>query len=262
MMRRLVGDQACERILWLDDAVPTPAGGTGYDVESWADSVWVLHAMFEREGADSDVTYHQARQADIAAGRDEPLVVNGVNFEQGTVDTGVPLGFVRTPAPPWRRLRWAELAAREGFALGADMAWPPSFQWFPFESWPLRMLPPPEGSLDESTLNALIRVLAEHSHADAVKDCGAFFCPAAMLDVDALMFFAGDLQDVPELVAELGMTPSNLWPADKSWFLYTDWDLMASRVSGSRELIAAIEIDDELETLRWTHPASRPEDAE
>ena len=46
-------------------------------------------------------------------------------------------------------------------------------------------------------------------------------------------------------------TPSNLWPTDKSWFVYTDWDLMATKVSGPAELVAAIEADDELESLRW-----------
>nr|CTQ90460.1 hypothetical protein [Kibdelosporangium sp. MJ126-NF4] len=51
----------------------------------------------------------------------------------------------------------------------------------------------------------------------------------------------------------MSTTPSNLWPADRSWFVYTDWDLWATRISGPPELIAAVTAHSELETTRWSN---------
>jgi len=54
----------------------------------------------------------------------------------------------------------------------------------------------------------------------------------------------------------LTCTPSNLWPDDRSWFVYTDADLMATKVKGSAALIAALVDDVHLETLRWNRPTA------
>jgi hypothetical protein len=82
----------------------------------------------------------------------------------------------------------------------------------------------------------------------------AYFGAVTVGDFDELVVYVGDLRDVGELAIHRGMTPSNFWPADRSWLVYTDWDLMATRVGGCRELIAALDADGELETLRWPLP--------
>jgi hypothetical protein len=33
------------------------------------------------------------------------------------------------------------------------------------------------------------------------------------------------------------------WPPDSSWFIYTDWDLMATRISGSQTLSSRLNRD-------------------
>ena len=70
--------------------------------------------------------------------------------------------------------------------------------------------------------------------------------------------FAGRLSDAADLVKGRGLscTPSNLWPDDRSWLVYTDADLMATKVSGSAALIAELVNDVHLETLRWQPPAA------
>jgi hypothetical protein len=45
-------------------------------------------------------------------------------------------------------------------------------------------------------------------------------------------------------------TPNNIWPADRPWLIYTDYDLEATRVSGSTEVIDAVCADDYLDTVR------------
>nr|WP_052478157.1 hypothetical protein [Kibdelosporangium sp. MJ126-NF4]CEL16508.1 hypothetical protein [Kibdelosporangium sp. MJ126-NF4] len=74
-----------------------------------------------------------------------------------------------------------------------------------------------------------------------------------MGEFDNRTLLRGPLDAVPELVAEMSTTPSNLWPADRSWFVYTDWDLWATRISGPPELIAAVTAHSELETTRWSN---------
>ena len=231
-MRRLVGDAAYRRISWLEPARSLPASLTGYDVEGWPAAIWVLHAMYEC--ADAGRALRPG---------DDPFV----DLERGAVATGVPLGFVRRPEPPWQRIRWAEVAAREGFSLGVDATVPPSTRWFPYDAWPADVLPPPEGSLDEASLAALLRNVVRPSNPDGC----AYFGAVTAGVFDELVVYAGDLRDVGELAVRRGMTPSNFWPDDRSWLVYTDWDLMATRVGGSRELIAALAADGELETMRW-----------
>ena len=49
------------------------------------------------------------------------------------------------------------------------------------------------------------------------------------------------------------VAPSRLgrWPDNRSWFVYTDWDLSGTRVSGTAELIDSVVADLELETIDY-----------
>ena len=60
------------------------------------------------------------------------------------------------------------------------------------------------------------------------------------LRLDELMDLYGD--------AAVPGSPINLWPTDTSWFVLTDWDLWGTKVSGSRELVAAVADDPAIET--------------
>jgi Probable lipoprotein LpqN len=286
-MRRVSDAQANELLAWLDQSLSPHTRSTGYDHHGWADSIWVLHAMFERPGMPGLTHQELRRQLDPDGVGERPtaddlraLFSRGLNdiddseLEElvaavrrsggpgggvvvasvdGLIDTGIPLGFVETPhGTHWRRLRWAELAQRDGRRLGADVQWP-GYAWFA-QSFPVGIQPPPEGSLDELTLHALIRVLERNSSPEVLADCVAYYSDVATFGRDERFVFTGDLRDVPRLLSgehHMKATPSNLWPADKSWFVYTDADLMATKVSGSAELIAAISAEEELETLRW-----------
>ena len=58
----------------------------------------------------------------------------------------------------------------------------------------------------------------------------------------------GDLFDLYLRDDVLG-SPTNIWPTDRSWVVYTDYDLWGTRVSGSVSLIDALRNDPELETV-------------
>jgi hypothetical protein len=48
---------------------------------------------------------------------------------------------------------------------------------------------------------------------------------------------------------EQRFTPNNIWPEDRSWFVFTDADLWATKVSGSLELTKDLVQTGELETI-------------
>jgi hypothetical protein len=248
-----VSDPGAE-LAWLDNR-PDIEAVTGYDASGWEASVWVLHAMYENPSLPSDVSYHDRRQRSIEHGAIEPLIVGDVNLDGQTTVTGTALGFVVRPGSEWRRLYWRDSAARVGQTVGAREQCPPGSRWFPSGSWPISIDPPPEGSLDETSLDAIIRVLAAHSADGLDTRCVALYGSLAASDFDRRTVLAGPLGSVPNLVQDgsrFRSTPSNIWPMDRSWFVWTDWDLWGTKVSGSQELIAAINAESELETIDWT----------
>jgi hypothetical protein len=98
----------------------------------------------------------------------------------------------------------------------------------------------------------VIPVLTQHTAAEALADCGFYYGAVAFMREGATVF-AGDLRDLPTLVRsvrDFQLTPNNIWPADHSWLIYTDYDLNATRVSGSPELIEALYSDQDLDTVR------------
>lgn len=186
----------------------------------------------------------------------------GTDFSQlqtGSVDavvseltvTGSQVGLVSNPRPGWRRLRWQVLADRLGVNHAEELN-PPCFRWFPFKSWPVSIEPPSEGSLDEDSTLALAGHLSRHSGPhDCVASYG--FLASGWSDAGGSCF-AGPVLQVLDLVDEVAGrigTPSNVWPVDRSWLVYTDWDLWATKVSGSQQLIDELSHDETLETIHW-----------
>jgi hypothetical protein len=80
-----------------------------------------------------------------------------------------------------------------------------------------------------------------HSVDGPSIDCVAFYASLPAADFDTLHVWRGPLSAVPELLEERGgpysSSPTNLWPADRSWFIWTDYDLAGTKVSGSKPLV-------------------------
>lgn len=243
-------------VAWLADGADETGAFLGYDRPGGPESIWVLHSMWELPTDEPVPTHDEVHRRELEAGTRAPAILHGTNLEVGTV-TGGSVGYEPAPGAGWVRLRWAELARRIALRLGADKKVPPGFRWFPIESWPANILPPAEGSLDEVSLRALLRVLAEHSARREDTVCRAFYASLLTSDFDRPTVFGGPLRAVPTLVqgpnAQLA-SPSNLWPQDRSWLVYTNWDLWATKVSGSRQLIADLVACPDLETLVWSAP--------
>lgn len=252
-MRRL-GASAAD-IAWLAARADRDLH-SGFDAGGWASSVWILHAMYELPISGVVPSFDELRQRRLEQGLEEPLIVGSVNLDQETVATGVPLGLTGRPGQKWRRLRWDQLAGRLGVSLPGNQ-YPPCHRWFPYRSWPANLRPPCEGSLDEETLARLLDVLAAYSPDGPQTRCLAYYSPLACGDFDAVTMFEGPLADIPTVMDPAQGrhgSPSNIWPQDRSWLVYTDWDLWATRLSGSSVLVDAAIADRELETVRWSRP--------
>jgi hypothetical protein len=238
---------------WLADR-PDEEAVTGYDAAGWESSTWVLHAMYSNASLTGLGTHDELHRRRVDAGDIAPLIIGDVNLDERTTVTGTPLGFVVRPGSPWRRMLWSEYLA--GVAgQPPDRTHPPSDNWFPHRSWPVAILPPPEGSLDEESLHALLETLSRHSVDGPRTSCVAFYASLPAGDFDTLHVWRGPLAAVPELLEAHGgsysLSPTNLWPTDRSWFIWTDYDLEGTKVSGSKDLIDALKSHLALETVDW-----------
>ncbi|MFJ5927023.1 hypothetical protein ACIQF6_30975 [Kitasatospora sp. NPDC092948] len=227
-------------------------GLTGFPAPAMPDAVWVLNAMYQHDDGPGRANPEDAEPPSELPG------LPGVP----TVGVGGGLGRADHPGPGWRRLRWAELAERVGDPVVPEGI-PPCYRCFPSVTdnggRPTGIAWPTEGSLDRDTWNRLIAVLTAHSPAGPDTPCLAYYNPMTLgLDdfktqhvVTARLGDALALFDYPE--AEF--TPANFWPQDRSWLLWTDYDLWATKVVGPTALIEAVLTDPELEALRlpWHH---------
>ena len=247
-MRRV--EDPSEQLRWLVDQAGDEEVA-GYNLKLWPAASWVLHRMYENPALSGLGTHDEWHKRRLDAGDIAPLIIGEVNLEGVGAVTGTSLGFVVRPGQDWQRLTWDDYIRRTASA-GAACGYPPCFRWFPPGSWPVAIEPPPEGSLDEESLAALLELLAGASPDGHEALCYAYYAPLAANDYDTPHLWLGPLRAVPDLIDERGgpypSSPSNLWSVDRTWFVWTDWDLQGTKVSGSAALIDALESDTALET--------------
>jgi hypothetical protein len=232
----------------LDDG----SNETGFDVRKFPASTWLIHAMYERD-MESPLSHDAREMQQIADGERSPDLINGVDLSATTTSTGVGLGWSRAPSAPYKRVRWRDYAERMSVPILRDGYWPGINGLVPSVSgagsWPENVNPPGEGSIDEDSWTELIRVLVAHSPEAAQTKCTAYYTPWALFPNGAPFLLSGKLGDAGALIDNptSGGSPQNFWPDDLEWFVYTDFDLQASRISGSVELIAALLADADLD---------------
>ncbi len=128
------------------------------------------------------------------------------------------------------------------------------------------MLAPAEGTIDAPTGERLLTVLAGHTAGGLEAPCFVYYAAIDSPDSWDRLVLAGPLRavfDAARHATGRAMTPDNIWPADRSWLLFTDYDLWATRLIGRPEVVAALENDSVLETVPFVYQplAARAKDA-
>jgi hypothetical protein len=224
--------------------------GSGFDAVGWADSVWILHAMYETSNLPAGLSHDDARHIELDAGASEAVVVGEVDVSRmpGLSLIGCAMGRSADPGEGWSRLAWGDLANRlecDPFRDGLG----PCFKSFPYRSWPVNIQPPGEGSLDLEQFLWLCEILAGTPAAQ--EGVLAYYALLGNTGWKQDTLRAGTIDDVVLLYADESVfgSPTNLWPCDRSWLVYTDWDLWGTKVSGSAELIDRLRRDERLDTV-------------
>jgi|HubBroStandDraft_6_1064221.scaffolds.fasta_scaffold06787_2 hypothetical protein len=132
------------------------------------------------------------------------------------------------------RVSWRTLSERYGLLFHPEFN-PESFRKaFETGSWPRYLLGPAEGTLDRKTCETLISVLKPFN-----KEQTVYFRFSDYLMNDQPHLYSGDLNELTSFLTKpnFGGTPECWWPQDRSWCVYTDWDLTFTLIAGSRELV-------------------------
>lgn len=259
-MSRVPQEYVDAHIDWIDPRTRADGWLTGMDAGGWQSDVWVLHTLYANGDLAGRGTHDSLHRQAVAEGLVEPDVVGGVSLEGMTV-IGVDLGFERRPPSPWRPVRWQDA----GLTAPPDQQpVPPCYRWLVGRgsSLGVEYQGASEGSMDEASLETLLEVLAAASVDGRDTEClihyaymsSHMFWPGEVEDVEPQLW-RGPLGAIPDMVAEFGgpvdYTPNNFWPIDRSWFVFTDHDLSATKVSGSAALVRALEDHPLLDTLHW-----------
>lgn len=235
-------------LCWLGDSVVANAE-TDVLPPGCEDSVWILHNQY----------------------------VCPPNVDPGALaDEDSPNPYPVAPPPEFVRVMWKEVADIKGVPLrGAfwdGLEVPPCFRWDAFLSWreASLVLPgaefvyqPVDATIGQVELEALLPLLRAATttdrmeaifHAEGPFEDDTLGC---VLDIDSVQHrrvFSFKLDDLlPTMLrpAPPSVTPEFWWPEDRAWVVWTDWDLLGSKVFGSRELIEELRRHPDLETLDW-----------
>jgi len=219
------GAAIADDVAWLDSLGESRMGGWTPRAGAFQDDIWVLHPMYE------NLT---------------PRVRGGT---------------------PGDRVRWSEVWRRNGLKLGQGMTFPPGIMWIvgptggnqrdgPFAKE--KLILPEEDTMDAETVAALLpRLPGGTGMVHAIwDDLAAARIPRVFEENGGFERIGvhASIADIIEVTSLFGQglhTPSNFWPEDRSWLVLTEYDLWATQVFGSTELIASLEQAPDLETLRW-----------
>lgn len=236
-----------EELSWLGEDVVN-AAETAVLPPGCDDSVWILHNQYVC-----------------------PLGVDpGLLAEE---DKG-PIYLVAPPSE-FVRIRWSEVANIKGVPLrGAfrGLEVPPCFRWDAMVGWDEAglILPgadfvyqPMSGTIGQVELEALLPLLQSATKTQRVQ---GIFAAADRYADDILGVVVGadgirrrqivsfELEALLPALLEPTLpnhTPEFWWPEDRAWAVWTDWDLLGSKVFGSKELIETLRRHPDLETLDW-----------
>lgn len=117
--------------------------------------------------------------------------------------------------------------------------------------WPRFLYGPAEGNLNAEEVSEVVSVLRRFT---GDQDCFFRFSAMPFIPSDRPILFRGVLEEIVSFLRDgkYKFTPEYWWPADYSWCLCTDYDLMFTVVAGPKNLISAVFSSPTLEVLEMS----------
>jgi hypothetical protein len=150
------------------------------------------------------------------------------------------------------RIRWRTLAELIGVPFQAEIC----HEWFRATMeepgcWPRFLLGPGDGNLGPEEFSAVLSLLQPFTGR---QDCFFRFAELPFVDTGKPILFRGVLDELRKFLADgkYQFTPEYWWPADGSWCLCSDYDLVFTILGGSKKLISAVLENATLEALEVT----------
>jgi hypothetical protein len=149
------------------------------------------------------------------------------------------------------RIRWRELADLLHVPFAPEI----SQEWYRKRvaegCWPRFLCGPDEGLLGPEECRELVSVLQPFT---APSGCFFRFAEMPLIETNKPRLFQGALNEAADFIESGGyqFSPEYWWPANRSWCVCSDYDLMFTVVGGSRNLISALLMSDALECVEAT----------
>ncbi|RNA69977.1 hypothetical protein EBO34_08610 [Alteribacter keqinensis] len=143
------------------------------------------------------------------------------------------------------KMTYKEAAEKYSLVYNKEISMGTFLRQFEDDSLPRYLIFPQDGSLEKDIVKKLLDALHPHT-----KTTCYFYYDLLSLPGEE-MIFRGNLHDVLTLCREdnAGASPKYWWPADRSWVIYTDYDLEYSFIGASKEVIKELSSLSDLETF-------------
>lgn len=152
-------------------------------------------------------------------------------------------------------ISWRELADRTGLQFHPELTVDSFTRNFPEGSWPRYLIGPGEGYIELDTLKSIVRSIATvTSDFEVSQPCYFHYDLIATATYERDLLFHGkllDIFDTPDL-EDVSTTPTHWWPANREWFVTSEWDLTFTLIGGSIELVNSLIWNSEIDCVRVT----------
>ncbi len=164
----------------------------------------------------------------------------------------LPWGVDPYSADESQRRTWKSLAVEAGATFGSELMWRSLEPVIPIIEGGGRRYQVAEGDLDPSTRRRLFSVLSAHTRSQPLY---FFYGLSTLITGHGPILFRADIDSVEQVVAlarserfSTVESPEAVWPEDRSWVFFTDYDLVSTYIACNRTLGSALAADDRLET--------------
>jgi hypothetical protein len=235
-----------------DESVFAWIGGGGDILAGYSHEVRVLHMMVEDISVEDHlVTWDQWEKE--SGERDKWLARLKRKGESGqflasALAQSKPVGGTPSSGFPGRRIRWREIAEREGVRFEDISSAGAIWRALPRGTPRYLVGADREGQIDPLSAAGIVRALQS---AARPGQCFFHFFAGIAGGWDPPFVLKGQVDDVLTFSwPRAEPSPDYWWPQDQSWLVHTDYDSTVTSVAGGAALIDALEADPEAETVR------------